>query len=307
MQQIFIDFNAVTYAPVYAGEIGESRAVRLHLIPPDYMSSDESIVRYNVAFKIAAGVVLSELFNKDDEINIDLGAPLTDDNQLVMQLIGMSSDGETVISKTPLLQLIIGDSIDGEIIPDPATGKTIYTEILELEEKISEIEVKELYDAETGKPAYTVTEIDEMYAAGNLLTWKGRPVIAVDANTQWNRYLYFPRASAGRSVTIKKQSVQNGAVIGVEEDIGGFSDINFTLNHFNRLYGIEAGAQVNCVDDVVDENGDSVVDEHKKARLPKNYLDDETMISLCAESTVDCISLGNDDILAVDPDTALAL
>ena len=192
MQRIIIDFNAVTYAPVYAGEIGESRAVRLHLIPPDYMSSDESIVRYNVAFKIAAGVVLSELFGKDDEINIDLGAPLTDDNQLVMQLIGMSSDGETVISKTPLLQLIIGDSIDGEIIPDPATGKTIYTEILELEEKISEIEVKELYDAETGTPAYTVTEIDEMYAAGNLLTWKGRPVIAVYANTQWNRFLYFP-------------------------------------------------------------------------------------------------------------------
>lgn len=126
----------------------------------------------------------------------------------------------------------------------------------------------ELYDSFTGKPIYTVDAIDDLYARGTQMTWKGRPVIAVYANTMWNRFLYFPRADAGRQVLIKKQSVQNGAVIGDEESVGGFSDINFTLNHYNRLYGIEAGAQVNKVEDVQDSEGNTVVDDNKVAHIP---------------------------------------
>ena len=140
MQQITLDLNSIGYEPIYAGEIGESRAVRLYLIPPSYMADDTNITKYNVAFKVAAGVVLSEFFTQSDDIIIDLGAPLTEESTLLFQLIGMSADGETVISKTPTIRLIIGDSIEGEVIPDPATGKTIYAEISELDARVTALE-----------------------------------------------------------------------------------------------------------------------------------------------------------------------
>lgn len=125
----------------------------------------------------------------------------------------------------------------------------------------------ELYDSTTQTPKYSVTEIDQMYADGKLMTWKGRLILAVYANTQWNRFLYFPRENASRQILVYKQSVQNGAVVGSEESVGGLSEVNFTTNSFNKLSGIEAGAEVNDVTDVKDSNGNSLV-SGKVATLP---------------------------------------
>ena len=134
----------------------------------------------------------------------------------------------------------------------------------------AEVDVKggiELYDPDTQRAKYSVTEIDEMYADGKLMTWKGRIILAVYANTQWNRFLYFPRESASRQVLIYKQSVQNGSVVGDEEQIGGFSDLNFTLAHFNKLQGIETGAQKNVQTDYAE--ADSSKDSFLKNKPTK--------------------------------------
>ena len=124
----------------------------------------------------------------------------------------------------------------------------------------------ELYDSATGKPAYGINEIDAMYSAGKLLKWKGKVILSIYANTMWNRMLFYADNINGR-LQFYKQSIQQGAVIGDPEALGGASEVNFTAALYNKLAGIEAGAEVNDVTDVKDSNGNSLV-SGKVATLP---------------------------------------
>ena len=146
MRTITVDFSSSTpVQPFYGGEYGENGAVQLNITPPTEMTEDENITVYYVAFKVDDGIMLSETFGTSDEISITLGGSVTEQRKIYFQLIATSADGETVISKSPITLIFLGDSIKGDLIPDPTTGDTIYTQIAELRELI-ESAVAEIFD-----------------------------------------------------------------------------------------------------------------------------------------------------------------
>lgn len=146
MKTITVDFSSSKpVQPFYGGEVGENRAVYLDIIPSTDMSEDENIAIYYVAFTVEGGIILSETFNQGEDISISLGSIITEQRKVFFQLIATSSDGESVISKSPIVQLFLGKSITGEVIPDPVTGDTIYTEIARLVEAAEHIDLSEYY------------------------------------------------------------------------------------------------------------------------------------------------------------------
>ena len=154
MKTITVDFSSSKpVQPFYGGEVGENRAVYLDIIPSTDMSEDENIAIYYVAFTVEGGIILSETFNQGEDISISLGSVITEQRKVFFQLIATSSDGESVISKSPIVQLFLGKSITGEIIPDPVSGDTIYTEIARLVEAAEHIDLSEYY---------TKTEVDDI-------------------------------------------------------------------------------------------------------------------------------------------------
>lgn len=144
MKTITVDFSSSTpVQPFYGGEYGENGAVQLNITPPTEMTEDENITVYYVAFKVDDGIMLSETFGTSDEISITLGGSVTEQRKVYFQLIATSEDGETVISKSPITLIFLGDSIQGDLIPDPTTGDTIYTQIAELREMVEQLDMSQ--------------------------------------------------------------------------------------------------------------------------------------------------------------------
>lgn len=109
----------------YAGEIGENNAVTLEIHTEDY----EDVSKYVMLFEVDGGILPSAIFPAADVIEIPLVEALTQKQILTCQLQGMSEDGKSVITKSPIVRLYLDESLTGEIVSDPETGETIFSEI----------------------------------------------------------------------------------------------------------------------------------------------------------------------------------
>jgi hypothetical protein len=167
MRTVTVDFTSnKPIEPFYSGEQGENNAVELRIIPSDDMTSDSRIVTYYVAFKVDDGLVLSRTFTAGEEIEVPLGVNVTNQRRVCFQLIAISDDGETVVSKSPIVLLYIGTSLEGDVLPDPITGETIYTEIAHLTEIASEL--KEIAEHIDLTPIYAKLDTIEEGAEVNV-------------------------------------------------------------------------------------------------------------------------------------------
>lgn len=301
MRTITVDFTTnKPIDPHYSGERGENNAVELFVIPGDDMTNDERIVTYYVAFKVDDGLVLSQIFSAGEEIRVPLGVDITKQRKVLLQLIAISEDGETVVSKSPIVALYIGESLEGEILPDPVTGETIYTQIAHLAEIAEHIDLAPIYEKldtiETGAQvnkvddvqdengnslvdngvalipnviieikepdsdslAYNFDEIYGFWATDKVLTYNGYYITSVYPNNRYLRFYYIgetsPHAFAIHHVEYVRPTTINFDIV-----YGRFSTNDFTNVYKAKLDGIEAGAQVNRVNDVQDSEGVSLV------------------------------------------------
>lgn len=234
MKTITVDFSSSKpVQPFYGGEEGENRAVTLDIIPSTDMSEDEDIAIYYVAFTVEGGIILSETFNQGEDISISLGSVITEQRKVFFQLIATSSDGESVISKSPIVQLFLGKSITGEIIPDPVTGDTIYTEIARLVEAAEHIDLSEYY---------TKTEVDTI-ASGKVDEVPGKGLSTEDYTTAEKTKLGTVEAGAEVNKVIDVLDSDGNSVVGADRKA--------------RLPQSGGGT----ITDVQDEQGNSLVSE----------------------------------------------
>ena len=117
MRHIEINFSGKVprITDKYAGEKGEHQAVTLDVIPEAAMSSDEDLAFYYLLFKVEGGLVASRTFNQGEDISVALWGQLTENRNVVFQLIG-TNGLETIIAKSPIITLYLGESLEGTVI-----------------------------------------------------------------------------------------------------------------------------------------------------------------------------------------------
>lgn len=126
----------------YAGEIGENNAVTLEIHTEDY----EDVSKYVMLFEVDGGILPSAIFPAADVIEIPLVEALTQKQILTCQLQGMSEDGKSVITKSPIVRLYLDESLTGEIVPDPETGETIFSEIEKIKAILDSMDLSNYYN-----------------------------------------------------------------------------------------------------------------------------------------------------------------
>lgn len=113
MRQITIDYtNPVPCELNIAGRIGEHNATELIIVPPEFLSANEKVSHYILAFAVECKVIHSEPISKADELKISLWGQLTQSEILTVQLEGHDSAGE-LISKTEPVRLRFLNSVCG--------------------------------------------------------------------------------------------------------------------------------------------------------------------------------------------------
>lgn len=305
MKTITVDFSSSKpVQPFYGGEEGENRAVTLDIIPSTDMSEDEDIAIYYVAFTVEGGIILSETFNQGEDISISLGSVITEQRKVFFQLIATSSDGESVISKSPIVQLFLGKSITGEIIPDPVTGDTIYTEIARLVEAAEHIDLSDYYtktevdgiispieaeldDHETriadlenadtgmveivlgqgGMSKFTATEIGVMQKDRITMCYKGNPIssILVMKLAGGQSIAYLGILYATGQGQVSAEILTIDDTKRITERDGG-SMLSDAMR--SKLNGIEEQAQVNDIETIATADGTDLPISNKKVTLP---------------------------------------
>ena len=228
--------------------------------------------------------------------------------------------------------LFLGKSIEGEIIPDPEKGDTIYTELAELKAMIEQINgVADVQDSEGNSLVDPQTKIAIVPAGGKQIEIV-RTVAGVD------RSIYTP-AELKAYVDARRGLLYKGNVVisysYVDDEVDGFftayyfvGAANFqgqqirndksitTLSglparpmftaEYEKLRNIEARAEVNKVNDVQDEQGNSLINPGTKiAIIPNQSLTDTQIIEVCA-LFADFISDENGNILGADSQMAIA-
>ncbi len=116
MIQIQIDFskNQPVFSNTVVGHIGEHNSTIITIIPPVYMSSDDNIINYKIAFKPENGQkFFSDPFSKNSDIIMPLCFQLTSGNILFLQLEGYA-ENKDIISKSDVVYLHLGSSLDGD-------------------------------------------------------------------------------------------------------------------------------------------------------------------------------------------------
>ena len=305
MKTITVDFSSSKpVQPFYGGEEGENRAVTLDIIPSTDMSEDEDIAIYYVAFTVEGGIILSETFNQGEDISISLGSVITEQRKVFFQLIATSSDGESVISKSPIVQLFLGKSITGDVIPDPVTGDTIYTEIARLVEAAEHIDLSDYYtktevdgiispieaeldDHETriadlenadtgmveivlgqgGMSKFTATEIGVMQKDRITMCYKGNPIssILVMKLAGGQSIAYLGILYATGQGQVSAEILTIDDTKRITERDGG-SMLSDAMR--SKLNGIEEQAQVNDIETIATADGTDLPISNKKVTLP---------------------------------------
>lgn len=123
----------------YGGELGEHQATTLNIIPEKNMTEDEDIAFYYVLFAVEGGLVASRTFSRGENISIALWGQLLEQRQLAFQLIG-TNGLETIISKSPVLTLFLGDSLTGTVIGIDDNRDSLIAMIGGFNERLEEVE-----------------------------------------------------------------------------------------------------------------------------------------------------------------------
>lgn len=280
MNVIKIDYSAdkPIISTHNAGEIGENRAVILKVIPP----VETGVAMYTMYFAVEGGILPSAVFDVDDDIEIKLTSELTQADILPCQLVGISADGESVITKTPIIELHLGESITGDVIEDPETGDTIFDEIAELKEIADTLDLTQYYKK---TETYSKTEVDTKLgtkADANLVYSKN------DIDTKM-------LTKANVSSVYDKQAVD--VLLSHKADVGRVTALE-ALTEINRK-NIEKKADiVHYHDDryytqtKVDEKLDykaNVTDLNRKANVGASYTKSESDTMLATKANVSSV------------------
>lgn len=220
MRNITVDFSQrpPLISDKYAGEIGEHQAVTLNIIPETNMSDDTDIAFYYVLFKVEGGLVASRTFSQGEDISIALWGQLLEDRRLTFQLIG-TNGLESIISKSPVLTLFIGDSLEGTVIGIDDNRDSLIAMIGAFNERLDEVEQDVIYKPETATDGdaliYNATEEkwDAESRVKNISGMTGNEIRAA-----WNRgdeLKYVASGSLFESKIIKVRNYTSGTVQGV--------------------------------------------------------------------------------------------
>jgi len=79
-------------------------------------------------FAVEGGIYPSAMVSAGEDIIVQLDSVLTEQSELKGQLYAQDAAG-TIIAKSPIFTLHLGDTITGDIIDDPATGNSIYEQL----------------------------------------------------------------------------------------------------------------------------------------------------------------------------------
>lgn len=174
MKILTVDFtnDVPVISTRYGGELGEHQAVSLNIIPEKSMTEDEDLQFYYVLFKVDGGLVASRTFSQGEDIEIALWGQLTENRRLSFQLIGTNGT-ETIIAKTPILTLSLGDSLVGTVIGIDDNRDSLIAMIGAFNERLDDDEEK-LNTIETGAEVNAIEQINDM--DGNPLSVIGKAV-----------------------------------------------------------------------------------------------------------------------------------
>lgn len=161
MKILTVDFtnDVPVISTRYGGELGEHQAVSLNIIPEKSMTEDEDLQFYYVLFKVDGGLVASRTFSQGEDIEIALWGQLTENRRLSFQLIGTNGT-ETIIAKTPILTLSLGDSLVGTVIGIDDNRDSLIAMIGAFNERLSNDEEK-LNTIETGAEVNVIEQIND--------------------------------------------------------------------------------------------------------------------------------------------------
>lgn len=142
MRKITIDLSNSPYVVnSYAGEIGENNAVTLEIIP----EQNDGVICYRMIYAVDGGIYPSKEYEAADVLEIPITSELTLKEELTCQLVGYSEDRKSLICKSPIVKLYLGESLQGEIV-DPDTGGNFAEEMHEIETTITDPNTEEYYD-----------------------------------------------------------------------------------------------------------------------------------------------------------------
>ena len=198
-----IDFTSPhPIADIYAGEIGEHNEVFLEVIPETGMTENADIDFYFLHYAVNGGVLPSSIIPKGEQLIFALGGGVTSQPTLECQLIAQNDEG-TLVVKSPVVRLVLGNSVQGDIIDDPYTGDTIYSQVAEILDTFTPPELADegkvftavldgekvkgewqdsnaFIELQSSNPEYSLfssIEIQQMVADGkNRFTFQGIPV-----------------------------------------------------------------------------------------------------------------------------------
>jgi hypothetical protein len=142
MRKITIDLSNSPYVVnSYAGEIGENNAVTLEVIP----EQNDGVICYRMIYAVDGGIYPSKEYEAADVLEIPITSELTLKEELTCQLVGYSEDRKSLICKSPIIKLYLGESLQGEIV-DPDTGENFAEEIHKIETTITDPNTEAYYD-----------------------------------------------------------------------------------------------------------------------------------------------------------------
>ena len=270
MKILTVDFtnDVPVISTRYGGELGEHQAVSLNIIPEKSMTEDEDLQFYYVLFKVDGGLVASRTFSQGEDIEIALWGQLTENRRLSFQLIGTNGT-ETIIAKTPILTLSLGDSLVGTVIGIDDNRDSLiamigaFNERLDDdEEKLDTIEtgaeeniIEQINDSE-GNPLpivdkvvtlpdssaielvenatnlkYNAFEIRDLLYAGKSLLMNGQPLLFIDVGTNFH---YFYVGTGNTTVTVYRMN-QSGTFYYKYWDVYLVRDPNAEQNKINAI------------------------------------------------------------------------
>lgn len=155
MRQITVDYTKPTPCGMKnAGRIGEHNATELIIIPPAFLSANEKVFNYIIAFAVECKVIHSEPIAKTDELKIPLWEQLTQSEILTVQLEGYDSAG-AFIGKSEPVRLRFLHSVCGEDVPADTDNHDFMSDYLKSRHFHSNKDVLDNFaQDESGNPLY---------------------------------------------------------------------------------------------------------------------------------------------------------
>ncbi len=160
MRQITVDFTKpIPCENNIAGRIGEHNATELIIIPPEFLSANETVSHYVAAFAVECNVIHSAPIPKTAELNIPLWSQLTQSEYLTVQLEGYDSAG-VYIGKSEPVRLRLLHSACGEEMPADTDNPDFISDYLKNRHSHSNKEVLDNFsEDEEGNPLYNGSPI----------------------------------------------------------------------------------------------------------------------------------------------------